>query len=76
MSKHRFLLIADSDAGGSLKKRKVHIITRDGHSLPRLAIISLVVPEPSLRQGPSEMAEVVNAKAALLFGPADYIPFY
>jgi hypothetical protein len=57
-----------------LKKRKVSIVTRDGHSLTRLVII--VVTEPSLPQSPSEMAEVVNAKAALLLGPADYVPFY
>jgi hypothetical protein len=76
MSKHRFLPIADSDVDGSLEKRKVNIVTRDGHSLPRLVVIGPVVPEPSLPQDPSETAKVVNAKAALLLGPADYIPFY
>jgi hypothetical protein len=59
-----------------LKKRKVSIVTRDGHSLTRLVIIVPVVTEPSLPQSPSETTEVVNAKAALLLGPADYVPFY
>jgi hypothetical protein len=76
MLKHHFLPIADSDAGGSLKKRKVSIVTRDGHSLPRLVIIGPVVSEPSLPQGPFKTVEVVNAKAALLLGPVDYVPFY
>jgi hypothetical protein len=76
MPEQIFPTIPGCDFHGCSEERKVLVVAREMHALPRFSIVSPVVPKSPLAEGSPEAFEVMKAKTPQVFWSTRYVPFY